>query len=391
MKVPFWCICQDNSNVTLSQEERLARRMGMPPWGAGKVHASRPAAAWAAEKESEHVGLMFDQEFWYGPELWTQWLHALRKEGTGGIINAPVGNQDPSWRKFLAPPPYLTLRGLEKASNKKGRERWVIRPCIKPEGFMVAVVPVSSLTSLPSTLILRELPKYWARKGEKVRIFCEGWLHAFNDVREAGSRKDLLAMCGWEGKVLELGCGRGLMAKVCKEMFPEVMWFGVDFHLPILSQARMWMDVAVQADVQRGLPFAESVRFDRIVCADLLEHLPYPWETLKLLSSRIKPDGLLVASFPNIGHWSVVEDLLMGRFDETPAGILCVTHLRLGTKTSWQRWFRDNGWHPYIWEEEKLPVPSDWIVPSHILQEKCDMDSLETIRYRVIAKPVNRT
>ncbi|MBW1671470.1 MAG: class I SAM-dependent methyltransferase [Deltaproteobacteria bacterium] len=388
MKVPFWCICQIDSSLTFSQEELLAKKMGIPPWKTGKVDASIPAAAWAAEIGSAHLGLIFDQEFWYGPELWAQWLHALEREGTGGIINAPVGNQDPSWRKFLKPQPYLTLNGLEKASNKKGRERWFIRPCIKPEGFMVVVVPLSSLTSLPSSLRLGELPEYWAGRGEKVRIFCEGWLHAFNDVREAGSRKDLLAMCKWEGKVLELGCGRGLMAKLCKKTFPKVMWFGVDFHLPILNQARMWMDAAVQADVQRGLPFTESVRFDRIVCADLLEHLPYPWETLGLLRSKIKPDGLLVASVPNIGHWSVVEDLLMGRFDETPAGIMCVTHLRFGTRKSWQRWLQDNGWHTYTWEEEKLSVPSGWIVPSHTLQERCDMESLETIRYRVIARPV---
>jgi len=388
MKVPFWCICQDMSGVTFSQEERLAKKMGMPPWKTGEIAASIPAAPWAAKMKSENIGLIFDQEFWYGPELWTQWLHALEGEGNGGIINVPVGNQDPSWRKFLAPQPYLTLNGLEKASNKKGGERWVTRPCFKPEGFMVAVVPLSFLTSLPSELSLGGLPEYWARKAEKVRIFCEGWLHAFNDVREAGSREDLLAMCKWEGRVLELGCGRGLMGKVCKKVFPEVEWVGVDFHLPVLKEARIWMDAAVQADVQSGLPFAESVRFDRIVCADLLEHLPYPWETLGLLRSKIRPDGLLVASVPNIGHWSVVEDLLMGRFDETPAGILCVSHLRFGTKKSWQRWLQDNGWHSYIWEEERLPVPSDWVVPYHILQERCDMESLETIRYRVIARPV---
>ena len=388
MKIPFWCICQDDSNVTLSREECLAKKMGMPPWKVGRVSASTPVAAWARQQGSEDVGLIFDQGFWYGPKLWRQWLHALEKEGTGGSINAPVGNQAPSWRKFLVPQPYLTLRGIENASNKKGPQRWVVEPCTQPEGFMVVVVPVSSLTSLPSAPILGDLPRCWARNGEKVRIFCEGWLHAFNAVKEAGSRKDLLAMCGWEGKVLELGCGRGLMAKACKEMFPGVVWFGIDFYLSALSHAHMWMDVAIQADVQRELPLAESVRFDRIVCADLLEHLPYPWETLKFLCNRIKPDGLLVASFPNIGHWSVVEDLLMGRFDETPAGILCVTHLRLGTKINWQRWFQETGWCPCVWEEERLPIPSDWVVPSHILQEKCDMDSLETIRYRVIARPV---
>ena len=42
----------------------------------------------------------------------------------------------------------------------------------------------------------------------------------------------------------------------------------------------------------------------------------------------LPPGGVVVLSVPNVGHWSVVADLLAGRWDYLPAGLVCVTHLR---------------------------------------------------------------
>jgi hypothetical protein len=42
----------------------------------------------------------------------------------------------------------------------------------------------------------------------------------------------------------------------------------------------------------------------------------------------IKPNGIVLISVPNVTHWSIRLNLLMGRFDYEPIGIMDATHLR---------------------------------------------------------------
>lgn len=388
MMIPFWYVKSESHELFVSQEQRLARKMGRPPWEVGCIPASTPAREWARAQKALSVGLIFDPEFWYDHRCWNRWLNALAtEEADDGRINVPIGSQDPSWRTELNPPIYLTMRGLEQASRLAGMRRWIVRKCTRPDGFCVAVVPLYLLKSLPRDLELGALPEYWADIGPEVRIFCSGWLHAFNAKDDAFYRKDLLSMCTWNGTVLELGCGSGFMAQACKKMHQNVTWIGLDIHASSLYQASSKMDMAVHADIQKPLPLSKTIQFDRIVCADVLEHTAYPWEVLRDLRQRIQPEGLLIASFPNIGHWSIIEDLILGRFDETPAGILCVGHLRFGTKRNWERWFRQTGWHISTLESSKVPVPDNWIIPKHALTGEYDKESLETVQYRLVARP----
>jgi hypothetical protein len=54
-------------------------------------------------------------------------------------------------------------------------------------------------------------------------------------------------------------------------------------------------------------------------------------------------DGVVVASIPNVGHWSVVADLIEGRWDYVPAGIHCITHHRFFTRKGIDELFREAG------------------------------------------------
>ena len=86
----------------------------------------------------------------------------------------------------------------------------------------------------------------------------------------------------------------------------------------------------------------------------------------------------------------MIEDLLDGRWDETPSGLFCINHLRFGTQTSWRRWFEKTGWETVVWQEETVPLPDPWLI-SRTDNRDCDRNynwnSLETIRYRVAARP----
>jgi len=370
----------------LRPETDLAMEMGEPPWGWTPLSGAVTVGDLLRQTRDALLGLTFDPEFWYGKGCWRRWMKALTLEGTSGKINVPLGNQDPAWRAGMSVPLYLTLRGIERASEFVGPVRWAETLCSRPEGFLVVVVQKSVLEGLPPDLIVADLPEHWAREVREVRIFCEGWLHAFNVIEEAGRRPDLLAMCDWQGRVLEFGCSTGLMAVACKEMGSKVLWVGIDLDLDSLKRARASVDLCIQADITQVLPLSQKIKFDRIVCGDVLEHLPYPWRFLSSIRQWLKPGGFLVASFPNVGHWSIVEDLMAGRWDETPSGTLCVTHLRFGTRRTWARWLQASGWEVLRWESEKVPLPEGW---HGCLEERVEdqhLEGLETYRYRVLAR-----
>jgi SAM-dependent methyltransferase len=85
-------------------------------------------------------------------------------------------------------------------------------------------------------------------------------------------------------------------------------------------------------------------KFDVVVFADVLEHLPDPAAPLHLARTVLRPSGAVVASVPNVAHWSVRWDLLWGRFTYTPSGIMDATHLRWFTERSVRALFEASGY-----------------------------------------------
>lgn len=371
----------------LTPEQKLARRMGRPPRPRQVVPETMPARDLMRETGYRQIALIYDPEFWYPEHCWLSWLAAEVSDPARDFISVPLGNQNPEWRRGLDIPLYLTVPGLEKASRFMGPAKWKRGLISTGHETSVFVLPDSLFMSMPDGLLLKDVPDYLRKCRARVRIFCRGWLHSFNALGDAGARHDLLGMTDWKGQVLEFGCGSGMMARACKEAGSQVTWTGVDLDPEALQQAAGHLDLAVMADASRGLPISGKIRFDRAVCGDFLEHLAYPWQFLAGLREFMNKNGQLVASVPNIGHWSVVQDLLAGRLDEAPAGIMCVTHLRFGTKKTWQRWLNQSGWEVMKWEEERIALPEGWedLVGKRDLD--IDKNSLETVRYRLLAVP----
>jgi 2-polyprenyl-3-methyl-5-hydroxy-6-metoxy-1,4-benzoquinol methylase len=74
--------------------------------------------------------------------------------------------------------------------------------------------------------------------------------------------------------------------------------------------------------------------FDVVMSSDVLEHIPNPSALLDLMAHAVSPDGIVLISVPNVAHWTVRLNLLRGRFDYAPFGIMDVTHLRWFTAKS---------------------------------------------------------
>ena len=74
--------------------------------------------------------------------------------------------------------------------------------------------------------------------------------------------------------------------------------------------------------------------FDAVIFGDVLEHMRDPWTALAAASELLAPGGRIVASIPNIAHWSARLALLRGRFTYAESGLFDATHLRFFTRRS---------------------------------------------------------
>jgi methionine biosynthesis protein MetW len=143
-------------------------------------------------------------------------------------------------------------------------------------------------------------------------------------------------------RVLDVGCGTGSMSKLLVDL-RGVQLVGIEPDLDRVRKAQ-----ARGLDVRHGILDDATAKdlgqFDAVVFADVLEHLPDPWTVLNLAQRVLAPDGVVIASVPNIAHWSVRWELLWGRFDYQSCGIMDATHLRWFTERSLRNLFESAGY-----------------------------------------------
>ena len=131
------------------------------------------------------------------------------------------------------------------------------------------------------------------------------------------------------GKVLDVGVGtwtlpRQLLGEVCEYTATDC------FEHP---------NVDVISDIHRLSEVFQPESFDFVLCTDVLEHVPRPWQAVRQLAGVLKPDGILLLTTPFNFHlhrnqntkdyWRLSADglrVLLGEFagftqiDITPIG-----------------------------------------------------------------------
>jgi 2-polyprenyl-3-methyl-5-hydroxy-6-metoxy-1,4-benzoquinol methylase len=131
--------------------------------------------------------------------------------------------------------------------------------------------------------------------------------------------------------VLDVGCSTGYLASALKSAGNEVSGIEVD---PVAAeQARPFLKQLVVGDLNT-LSLAEAfagVQFDRVVLADVLEHITNPGAVLRDIKGLLAPEGKLVVSMPNVSHGSLRLALLQGSWRYSTVGLLDETHIRFYT------------------------------------------------------------
>jgi len=299
------------------------------------------------------------------------------------------------------PPPLYTLRGFERLEQRELAGSGPGRP--RPSDAAVqtwpteALPPVTLVTrrGLDGVLAAREAVVARADAGgpsprSEVLLARTGLYHEFVDYY-GEVRSDVLPHVP-EGarRVLEVGCGRGLTGELLRRE-RDAHVTGVELNPVVAREATSRLDRVIAGDVEDPGPAAEIAAggpYDLVLALELFEHLAYPEGFLRRAAGWLAPGGTILLSTPNVGHHSVVEDLLAGRWDYLPIGLLCYTHLRFFTRRTLEDWlarlgFEDFGLIPQLTEGsrrlESLCSQEDGL--------ELDRESLRTKGFYVLIRP----
>ncbi|MEK7070936.1 MAG: class I SAM-dependent methyltransferase [Patescibacteria group bacterium] len=144
-----------------------------------------------------------------------------------------------------------------------------------------------------------------------------------------------------ESHLLDVGCNTGFLAKSLKKK--NVTSDGIDINREALKIARKYCRNVFRRDLYLSKLSLGKKKYDYIVFADVLEHVPRPDLLLKDSRKYLKKNGTVLISMPNVARLEIRLQLLFGKFNYTYGGILSEDHLRHFTKESAIRMIEDAG------------------------------------------------
>src|SRR5262249_5164258 len=116
---------------------------------------------------------------------------------------------------------------------------------------------------------------------------------------------------------------------------PRARYLGVESHLPAAEKAAQRMERVVRGEadsISKDQLGIETGTVDCLVYGAVLEHLIDPWGLLQRQAAWLRPGGMVLACIPNVQHWSLLVELLRGRWRYQDEGLLDRTHLRFFTR-----------------------------------------------------------
>lgn len=144
-------------------------------------------------------------------------------------------------------------------------------------------------------------------------------------------------------RVLEFGPATGYMTRVLRDNL-ECQVTGFEYSPESANQSSRYCEQMIVGDLEDASRWSELQGFyDVIIFADVLEHLRQPDVVLSRCHQYLAPNGRVIISIPNIAHWTIRRQLLLGKFEYTQTGLLDNTHLKFFTKKTLTNMIADCG------------------------------------------------
>jgi SAM-dependent methyltransferase len=299
-------------------------------------------------------------------------LEAMRDAVAGGALAASPRRLAASGLPDLER--IRTLRAIESAEEivLSGGGSDASEPPPHPAVLLSPETDTRLGDATPASILAGE-----GQQDEPVTIgLCHEFIDYYGEVRE-----DILPFLDPECRdVLEIGCGRGATGAFLQERL-GCRVTGVELNPVVATTAAKCLHRVVVGDILEVDPGGP---FDAVVACELFEHLTEGDAFLKRLGSWLRPGGRAVLSVPNVGHHAIAEDLLAGRWDYLPVGLLCSTHYRFFTRRTLEDILRAAGFTDFEITPQRTESPS-WLddLPTDL---EVDPKSLSTQGFYVMIR-----
>ncbi len=99
------------------------------------------------------------------------------------------------------------------------------------------------------------------------------------------------------GRLLDFGCAAGYFLSIAKADGWQIAGLELSHEMAQAASQDLGVTIAESLDA------VHEKNFDAVTLWEVIEHLPHPVETLRQLRAHLRPNGLLMLSTPNTGHW----------------------------------------------------------------------------------------
>ena len=135
-------------------------------------------------------------------------------------------------------------------------------------------------------------PEYYGKRNRRFHPLLERLVVVFR-----GRRARLVDRCARPGRVLDVGCGRGLLPAQLRDLGREAC--GTELSAGAATHAREVLGIPVFVGPVEESPYEEG-SFAAVVFWHVLEHLRDPRSALRHARRLLAPGGLLVVAVPNL-------------------------------------------------------------------------------------------
>ncbi len=172
--------------------------------------------------------------------------------------------------------------------------------------------------------------RFFGETADRKRLKEKWSMNYFNDRPNVNLLSQIERGKEEEFSVLEIGCDCGANLLYLRNLYQNVRLYGVEIN-PMAANITSHIAKVQVTDIEKEFWQFDGVQFDYVIFGDVLEHLRNPGAVLGYCRENLKKGGRILASIPNLMHYSVLYQLINGDFTYADMGLLDRTHIHFFT------------------------------------------------------------